>query len=395
MPPAPFGVTPQGFSRPSVQELLSLIEADQRAEISQTLDLSADSVLGQNNAIIANQLGTAWEALEAVYDGNDPDRAEDDAATSLAKLTGTDREGASKSLLVGAHAVQVTLTSGTLLQASVHFAHVTGRPDVRFTPRVDFTAPTTGNHLVDFESENTGPVQAPATTLNIIATPVVGWSFVINTSDAVPGRTADDDQDLFVRREQALALSGSSGTDQIRADVLAVTNVTSVQVFENINDETDPVTGLPGHSFQVVLWDDAGAANDAVAQAIWGSKPGGIEPIGDQTGTATDRNGDPQVMRFSRAAAVLMYLEFDVIARAGYVGAADFKLAIASALNTDKGTGSAVIRWDLQKAAAPLGADILNVRFGIAPAPTTDTEVAITQLQIARFDTSRILVNGA
>jgi len=392
--PAPFGVVATGFSRPSVQELLDLIEADQRAEISQTLDLSTESVLGQVNGIIANQLGTAWEALEAVHDGNDPDRAEDDAATSLAKITGTDREGASKSLLVGPHAVTVSLTSGTVLQAGIHFAHVSGKPDVRFTPRADFTAPATGNFLLDFESENTGPVQAPAFTLTIIATPVVGWSFVNNDNDATPGRTADDDQDLFIRREQALALSGSSGTAQIRADVLAVENVTSVQVFENYTDATD-AQGLPPKSFQVVLFDDAGADDDAVAQAIWGSKPGGIEPIGTETGIATDRNGTPQVMRFSRAAAVLMYLEYDITPLADYVGVAAFKLAIASALNSTKGTGSAVAKWDLNDAAHGLGAKILNVRFGIAPAPLTDTEVAISQLSIARFDTGRILVNGA
>lgn len=389
--PAPYGVTPEGLSRPSVQELLALIEADQRAEISQTLDLSTESVLGQVNGIIANQLGTAWEALEAVHDGNDPDRAEDDAATSLAKITGTEREGASKSELT---AVVVTLASGTTLEAGVHFAHVSGKPDVRFTPQADFTAPVDGDYSLDFESENTGPVQAPANTLTVIATPVVGWSSVNNPADATLGRDADDDADLFVRREQGLALSGSSGTDQIRADVLAVEDVTSCQVFENYTDATND-QGLPPKSFQVVLWDDAGADDDAVAQAIWGSKPGGIQPIGTETGTATDKNGSPQLMRFSRAAAVLMWLEFDITPMAGYVGNASFKLAVATALDTAKGTGSAVAKWDLQDAAHGLGAKILNVRLGIAASPTTDTEVPISQLEIARFDTSRILVNGA
>lgn len=392
--PAPFGVTPTGFSRPSVQELLSLIEADQRAEISQTLDLSTESVLGQNNGIFANQLGAAWEALEAVYDGNDPDRAEDDAATSLAKITGTDREGASKSLLVADRAALVTLTSGTLLQAGVHFAHVTGKPDVRFTPRVDFTAPTTGDHFLDFESENTGQVQAPAGTLTIIATPVVGWSAVNNPQDAVPGRAADDDQDLFFRREQALALSGSSGVDQIRADVLAVKDVTSCQVFENFTDATN-AQGLPPKSFEVVLWDDAGADDDAVAQAIWGSKPGGIQPIGTETGTATDRNGDPQVMRFSRATAIPIYIEFDITARDGYVGAAALKIAVALALNSTMGTGAAVGFYDVLLSTEGQGVKVTAVRFGTTPSPTTEDEIPIGNQEISRYDTSRILVNGA
>lgn len=388
--PAPYGVTPTGLSRPSVQEELAIVEAAQRANISPTLDVSTDSVLGQFNGILAQRTGIVWEALEAIHAGNDPDRAEDDQLISLSKITGTDQRGASKSQVP----TNVTLEVGTVLQAGVHFAHVIGKPDVRFTPTVDFTAPSTGTFLRTFEAETTGPILVSEGTLAVIATPVVGWGFVENTADATPGRDIDDNEDLRLRREQGLALSGSSGVDQIRADVLAVKDVTSCQVFENYTDVTSD-QALPPKSFQVVLWDDAGADNDAVAQAIWVSKPGGIQPIGTETGTAIDKKGKPQAMRFSRAAAVLMWLEFDLTPQAGYVGAAAFKLAIATALDAAKGTGSAVAKWDLQDAAHGRGAKILNVRFGISPAPTADDEVPISQLSIARFDTSRILVNGA
>ena len=392
--PAPFGVTADGFSRPSVQELLALVESDQRAEISQTLDLSSDSVLGQVNGISMRQLGVAWEALQAVHDGNDPDRAEDDAATSLAKITGTDREGASKSQVPE----QVTLAIGTMLQAGVHFVHVTGKPDVRFTPAEDFTAPgptDPATYTLTFEAETTGPVQAPAGTLNVIATPVVGWSGANNPlNDAILGRNADDDADLYVRREQGLALAGSSGVDQIRADVLAVEDVTSCQVFENWTDATD-AQGLPQKSFQVVLWDDAGADDDAIAQAIWVSKPGGIQPFGTESGTATDKNGNPQTMYFDRATAVLIWLEFDGAPRDGYVGAAAFKLAVATALDTAMGTGADLGFYDVLLATEGLGFKVTAVRLGTAASPTTDDEIPIATTAIARFDTSRVLINGA
>jgi uncharacterized phage protein gp47/JayE len=388
--PAPYGVTPTGFSRPSVQELLALIEADQRAEISQTLDLSSDSVLGQYNGIVARQLGVAWEAAEAVHDGNDPDRAEDDAATSLAKITGTDREGASKSLVPA----QVRLEIGTTLVAGTHFAHVTGKPDVRFTPTEDFTAPgpaSPATYELTFEAENTGPTQAAATTLTVIATPVVGWVSVNNDGDAVPGRAVDDDADLRVRRERALALSGSSGVDQIRADILAVENVTSCQVFENWTDAVDS-QGLPAKSFEVVLFDDAGADDDAVAQAIWDSKPGGIQSYGQtgESGTALDKNGTPHVMAFSRATTVPMYIACKVTPKDGYVGDAEFKLQLATNLDTAMGTGDDVSEWDISDAAHGLGAKVSQIRFGTAPAPTLDEDVPIGNRSIARFDTSRI-----
>lgn len=388
-----YGVTAEGFVRPSVQEILDLIETDQRAEISATLDLSTDSVVGQINGIFANQLGVVWEALEAAYHAFDPDRAEDDQLTSLAKLTGTERRGASKSELEGDAAVQVTLEAGTVLEAGVHFAHVDGQPDVRFTPQADFTAPATGTHLVDFESELDGPIQAIAGTLTVIATPVVGWSAVNNPQDAVLGREADDDDDLRLRREAALARSGSSTVDAIRADVLAVEDVTSVQVFENYDEETD-ANGLPGHSFEVVLWDDAGADDDEIAQAIWNSKAGGIRPFGEESGTALDSNGDPHTVPFSRADAVNIWIDYDLTPRDGYVGDAAFKLAVATALDAAMTTGQDLSEWDVTDAAHGLGAKVTAVRFGTASNPTTETDVEISTREIARFDTSRIVING-
>lgn len=385
----PYGVTPEGFNRPSAQDIQALIEADQRAEISQTLDLSSESIIGQNNGIYARQLGVAWEALHAVHDGGDPDRAEDDALISMSKITGTNQEGASESEVDA----KVVLAVGTLLEAGTHFAHVTGKEDVRFTPLEDFTAPgpaDPGEYEVRFRSEFTGQVQAPGGTLTVIATPVVGWLSVTNELDATLGRDIDDNYDLRLRREQGLTRPGSSGTDQIRADVLAVDDVTSVQVFENYSDVT--VGDLPPKSFQVVLWDDAGADNDEVAQAIWDSKPGGIQPIGVYSGTAVDKNGDPQIMRFSRAAAVLMYVSCKVTPKEGYVGDAAFELAMATNLNTAMGTGVDVSEWDISEAAAGLGAKVTQIAFGTAPSPTEDDDVEITSLQIARFDTSRITI---
>ncbi len=389
--PAPFGVQANGFLRPSLQDLLALIEADQRAEISQTLDLSTESVLGQNNGIYARQLSLAWEALEAIHNGTDPDRAEGDQLTSISKLTGTDRRGESKSQVV----TGVRLDAGTTLLAGTHFAHISGKPDVRFTPIANFTAagPGTLTYQIPFEAENAGQVQAPATTLNVIATPAVGWVSALNDGDAdIIGRLTDADEVLRLRREQALARAGGSTTGGILADVLAVAGVTSVQVFENFGDETD-AQGLPPKSFEVVLWSDAGALDNEIAQAIWNSKPGGIEPFGTgASGTATDANGDVHTVPFSRAVAVPIYLEFDITKRDGYSTATDFKQAVAEAMDGMQGTGDDVNFYDVLIATQGRGALVRAVRQGTSLGPLTNSTIVIGNRQIARFDTSRIAV---
>jgi uncharacterized phage protein gp47/JayE len=390
--PAPYGVTATGFNAPTEAEILALIEADQRAEISQTLDLSEQSVLGKLNRRFAKRIADAWKATEATYHSFDPDKAVDDALVSLAKLTGTSKRGASKSTALAT----VTLAPETKLEAGTHFAHVAGKEDVRFTPAKTFTAPAgdaPAQFKVKFEAETAGPTQAAAGSLTVIATPVVGWLSITNAEDAQPGRLTDSSADLRLRRKQSLARAGSSTGAAIRADVLAVPNVTSVQVFENYTDDTD-ANGLPPHSFEVVLWDDASADNDAVAQAIGATRAGGIRPFGQtgDSGTATDANGVPRQVPFSRAAEVAIYIEFDVEERAGYLGAEAFKLAVAQALNAEFGTGEAVTFYDVLDATHGLGAKIIAVRFGTMPNPTAQTDVAISPRQIARFDSGRIAV---
>ena len=62
-----FGVTPTGFNAMTEADVLAAIEADQRAEISQTLDLSEESVLGKNNRIYARRIAEGWAALKAQW----------------------------------------------------------------------------------------------------------------------------------------------------------------------------------------------------------------------------------------------------------------------------------------------------------------------------------------
>jgi hypothetical protein len=205
------------------------------------------------------------------------------------------------------------------------------------------------------------------------------------------GRLADDDADLMARREDGLAQAGSSTVAGIRSDLLALDAAVSVQVFENYTDETNLVTRLPPKSFEVVVY-APDATDDAVAQAVWNSKPGGIEPVGTSSGTAIDGEGNPQVMRFSRVAQVEVWVSYRFAKLAGYPGDAVFKETVATRLDAAFRSGQSVGFYDVAMAVHGLGADLDAVAIGLAPAPTSDAEIAIGSRQIARFDAARITV---
>jgi hypothetical protein len=403
-----FGVTPEGFVAPSVQELIALFEADQLAGISVLLDVSTDSPIGQLNGIVANYLAQAWEALGGCYSGFDPDKAEATLLTMLAKLTGTPRAEATKSTV----RCSVVADAGTVLVAGTHFANVSGKPDVKFTPVKNFTSLVSGTTLnVLFESENAGAVQAPGGQLSVIATPVVGWTSITNPFAANPGSPVATDAQLRLTRQQELTRPGSSTVDAIRAKLVLLLNGVSgasVAAFNN-PDDTPSVDGLPRKSFEMVVWDPSGAfTNDEIAQTIWDSKPAGIQSFGSVSGNAKDKTGATQVVSFSRATPVPIYISLTLLSRAGYVGDEPFKEALARYLSDgivvtdDAGnkntilepyaTGTDVTAYDITLATQGLGAKVLALTFGTTPSPVTSTDVPINIRQIATFDITRILV---
>lgn len=415
---ATFGVTPTGFVLPSQQQLLDLIVADQQATIGPNVDTSSDSVLGQLNGVTTRQLMIGYEALQVAYDANDPDIVEGFLQTNLAKLTGTPRLSATQSTVT----LTCVMTAGTTLVAGTTLAGVLGNPASQWTPKADYTALVSGTQLVPFVSVHTGPNAASAGTISVITTPVSGWTSVTNASDASPGTNVETDADLRLRREQELQGGGAGNVDAVRAALLKINGtigpfIQSATMLNNTSDVTD-VNGLPPHSTEAVIWDGptTPVSNNAIAQVLWDTGASGINNVGSLSGTAIDAQGNAQVVHFTRVTQRPVYLAIVLTPRLGYVGAAAFKLAIASACNGSPvpvtvqpgfvapaevpfGVGASVDPYDVALNTAGLGALVtgLNMGFsapGSAPTSITSTVLSIGPREIAIFDSSRITVNG-
>lgn len=399
---ADFGVKPEGFVRPTVQDLIALCEQDQKATIDPNFDVSPDSPAGQLTGIYMNFEALAWEALEETYNSFDADKAEDASLTNLAALTGTPRRSASRSTVT----CTCTLTAGTTLLADVNFAAVDGDPSSRWTPSADFTAPSTGTHDLVFQAERAGPTTAGANTILIIATPVTGWTDVFNTNDATPGINADDNPTLRTRRQEELTQGGSGTVESLAAEIEAsIPSVISVLPLNNTTMFTD-ADGLPPKSYELVIWDGVSPPSgnaDKIAQIIWDKGTAGIQSGGNTSGTAIDRKGNNQTVRFSRTTQKNVYVTYAIAARPGYVGDAAFKVAVALAANEGLpgdlrevfggfGPDDDVDQYDLTLITANLGAKILSVVMGLAPTPVSNADILISKREIARFDSSRILV---
>jgi uncharacterized phage protein gp47/JayE len=391
-----YGVTASGFVAKTLEEIKADIETAEKDAISASLDVSSASVIGQLNGIFASALREAWELAEAAYHAAYPDSASDDSLTQVASITGTTRRAATSSTLTAT----VNLNAGVTLPAG-SAAHVSGDSTRRFVT----TAPVTNGGgspadvSVPMESEATGPVSANASTLTVIATPVAGWNSVTNPTDATLGTDEESDTDLRLRREQELRASGASTLDAIRADLLKLTGMVDVSVFENTSNVTDG-DGRPAKSFEAIIFDGVvpAVSNQTIADQIWASKPAGILAFGTTPIVVTDSVGITHTISFSRATLVTVWFDIDVL-----VDGADFpidgddliKEKLAQLGDASLEVGEDVIRSQFYAAIfeVPGVVDVTSFETSINGSSWSAANVTIGARDVADLDTSRITIN--
>lgn len=379
------GIDDTGLTSKTLEEILAEIAQAQIDSISDELDTSPPSPLGQANASTADQLAALWELAQEAVAAQKPGEASGQALTDVCELTGTLRNRAIYSQVYA----NVTLAAGTYTAGSL-IATTTGDPTARFANAEEIVAP--GGVLADqlFRALDTGPVRANAGTLTVIAESVSGWTAITNPLDAALGALIESDTALRVRRGTELARTGSATADAVRVDVADVADVTYCVVLENDTDDVD-ANGQDPHSLQVVV---EGGDDQDVADAIWASKAGGIGTFGADTMTVTDDQGYEHEVNFTRPTETDVYLDIELTCDADtYPGDSDVKEALAEWADANHTIGQDVVR---SRAIAQLFVlipgliDVTVFDIGLTNGTETAANLTIDPTERAVFDTSRI-----
>ncbi len=388
------GLTPTGFEVPTIDEIRSEMADALRAAIDPALDTGPTSVMGQLIGILSEREHDQWIGQRDVWQAFSV-HGEGVSLTQLALITGTVRREATVSRVTAT----VTLNAGVTLPAGSR-----ARAAADLTAVFETVADVTNGGgspaalPVVMTSADPGPVRANAGTLTVIVTPVSGWTAVTNAEDAQLGLADETDSELRARREAELRVQGSANLDAVISDVLQVDGVEDVAGEENDTNAT--VGALSPHSFRIVFWDgDPSAALDTdVAQAIWDSKPVGIETIGSSSEDAVDVNGGLHEMSFDRATEQETWLEIDVeidASRFPADGDDRIRQAVVDYADANWRIGRDVILSALYGPVFTVSGLIritaVRAGFVINPSGTVDLSVAFDE--IARADTSRVEVN--
>lgn len=307
---AEYGVLDTGFARKPLEVIDAEVEAALRA-ISDQITLEADDPFAQAVLVLTGKISEVWEVLEAADAAQDPDRARGAQLDAAAALSGSRRRDATYSKVTAL----VDLDAGANIAVGAAIASVAGFPDRRFV-NAEAMVNGGGSGVTDvpilFIAEDPGPVAAPSGTLTVRETSPTGWTAVTNDDDATLGRDVEKDSELKIRREQELQALGGGTVDGIRGDFLQLDDVLDAIVLENTTMLTDPVTGLPPKSFEVIIDDGglegAGAVDETHGEIVWRLKPAGIETYGEETEQVTDSRGKTQTVHYSYVTEVSVYM---------------------------------------------------------------------------------------
>lgn len=393
-----YGMTSTGFKPKRLRDLLDETMADIRAitdEDGQAVFINEkdDSIIGQFNAIVCEQLADCWQQAYAASTQFDPLNAFGVALRSLVQLNGIVPAYGS------ATKINVTLsgTSGTVVPAGSQISDVNA--NTIFSLNSDVIIGSAGTGTGTATCNTLGEINPANNTIIQILTPVYGWHNVTNTSVAVLGDDPETDNQLHIKQQRETSNTSYSQVDALYAGITNLAGVDYVRIYQNWTLETDD-KGIPAKTIAAVV---DGGDTEAIANVMWLKAPmlsnyaGNLEhPV-----TMFDRFGLAYQITFYRPEKVPVYIDLDITITDASIYPADAYDQIkqniidyaAYGLNSSNGfpPGSPVIYSRLYTPINEVpGFKINHLYIGTSASPTGTSDLEMDWLQVAEFTADNI-----
>lgn len=379
-------LTSQGFTRTRLDERLTALQEAMRAIFGPTLNLDPDTMDGQALGIYAESISNLDQLAEDVYHSFNPQSATGVALSRLVQLNGIRRiEGTYSTVTLRCVGSQGTvIPAGSLVKSTA--------TNATFETTEEAVIPASCEVDVAARSAVKGALLAPADTLTKIDTPIFGWQTATNLLDAAPGRNEETDEQLRLRRRASTSTAGQSIVDAMYGALTNIPEVRQAKVYENDQDAVD-ANGLPPHSIYCIV---EGGADADILDTIWLKKTAGTTTHGTTAGQVTDSMGNPHTLKFSRPTDVDVWVTVNLHTRPGWPtdGAQRITNALTAWAVANQSIGEEVIHSRLFDPANTVpGHSIDSLYIGTAADPAGTANIAVPFDGLARFDSSRIVVN--
>lgn len=385
-----FGLTPTGFNPKTSAVIRDELATDQIAAIGPLWNARNLALVGVFNSIFATQMGAIWEGLAQIHGQFDPDAAEGEGLDSVGALRGTLRRPQRRSVVV----CNCLMVPATTVTPGAMVAHVVGDPNRRFRNSFGFTVPGSGlvgvTVPVQFEAEEFGPIEAPATLLAIPDTTVAGWlGSIVNPTDATLGDGVESDEAYRLRQTEDLAAGGSATQPALIAALAAVADVSSVAVLSNDTDVT--VDTIPPHSMECVV---SGGDPATIAQTIFNEKAPGDGTSGNQSNEVEAPDGLSHVINWTRPTLVPIWLYLNVRVTSEFPGTPALAAFLAAWANGAHAPGGDVVPSRIGAKSFEVAGvyDVTVAWAGFSALVLSSAIHPIATRERATFDASRITI---
>jgi uncharacterized phage protein gp47/JayE len=381
-------ITGLGFNRTRLDEILADLQSKMVNIFGADINVEPDSIDGQTLGIFAEAYDNLTQLTEQAYQNINPQTALGVALSRIVQLNGIRRIEGIKTTVT----LTITGTPGTSIPINSNVRNpVTNEV---FTTLSTVIIGSLGIVTVLAESVVVGVITAPPGTITKIDNPVFGWSSVTNSSPVILGRLEETDEELRIRRRKSTVTPAQSLVDAIYGSLINIPQVVQAIVLENPTGVPD-VNGQNPHSVHVIV---LGGSNAEIAKVIWEKKSLGVELIGSETVIVNDSLSNPHSIKFSRPVEVPIYITVNVVSKPGWPtdGANRIKEELVNWVLSNQSIGEEVIQSRLYDPVNNVpGHSITTLFIGVAPTPTSESNLTINYLDLAVADSSRIIVNVA
>ena len=377
-----------GYVRERLDEWQTKLKNIYYSIFGSNVDLSDDTQDGQLIGANAEAFSDQDQQVELISKVCDPAQAQGSYLSTLVKINGISRNGSTSSTVT----LTITGTDGTIISAGSLVRETTN--DEKFSTDNDVTI-SSGTATVTATAVSSGVVVATAGTLTTIDSQIAGWTSVTNSNDATLGQDEESDANLRIRRKNSTAISSTGNTEAVAGALLALDGVATSIVKENETGSVDS-DGISAHSIACIV--EGGTAAD-IANSIYNTKSSGCSTFGALAETIVNSEGFDKDINYSRPDDVDIYISMNVRQLSGYPsgGEDQIKAAIIEYFENDSETrfiiGDDIIYSEIYNPINSIeGVSVTDLTVGIASTPTGKIDVTIDFDELARFDTSRIII---
>lgn len=266
-------VTDTGITIDTLADIHARLADGFRRIYGDDIRIDSDTPDGQMIGLFAQELANIDQVLAFITQMLDPYQATGAWLEQRAMYAGIARRGAQYSRLPE---VILTGMSGVVVPAGTVFSD---EARGRWVLEADAVLNEVGSVRTPLRSELRGRFSLPANASLKLETVIVGIDRVVSTTAATEGVEEETDGQLLLRFMSSHSVNNHDDREGLRAALLSLQDVEQAEVLENYNHDTDPVTGVPGHSINAIV---IGGKDEDIATTLLKKKIGGCGMTGAQ-----------------------------------------------------------------------------------------------------------------